>query len=44
MTPTAYRASFPPAAAFAVVPGCVVRAYGRPNTARFEKTAPPARS
>jgi AraC-like DNA-binding protein len=29
MTPTAYRASFPPAAAYAIVPGCVVRAYGR---------------
>ena len=32
MTPTAYRAQFPPAAARAVVPSCVVRAYGRPAT------------
>jgi len=31
-TPTAYRGSFPPAVAWAVVPACVVRAYGRrPN-------------
>ena len=31
LTPTAYRASFPPAAARAVVPACIVRAYGRPE-------------
>jgi AraC-like DNA-binding protein len=31
MTPTAYRAAAPPASAPAVVPGCVVRAYGRPQ-------------
>lgn len=30
-SPTAYRASFPPAAAWAVVPACVLRAYGRPK-------------
>src|SRR5580704_5972184 len=29
-SPTAYRASFPPAAAMALVPACVVRVYGRP--------------
>ena len=29
--PTAYRARYPPARAFAVVPSCVVRAYGRPH-------------
>ncbi|HEX3239210.1 MAG TPA: AraC family transcriptional regulator [Solirubrobacterales bacterium] len=40
-TPTAYRASFPPAAAHAVVPGCIVRTYGRPQhrTFREEKAA-----
>lgn len=38
-SPTAYRARFPPAAERAQVPACVVRAFGRPNTARFEKTA-----
>ena len=31
MTPTAYRGSFPPAASQARVPGCVVRAYARPQ-------------
>jgi AraC-like DNA-binding protein len=30
-SPTAYRAQFPPAAAHAVVPSCIVRAYGRPQ-------------
>lgn len=43
VTPTAYRAAAPPAAAYAVVPACVVRAYGRPpyvpESARFEKPA-----
>jgi AraC-like DNA-binding protein len=36
-TPTEYRASFPPAAAMAVVPGCVVRAYGRPRNRTFRE-------
>ncbi|HWJ43090.1 MAG TPA: AraC family transcriptional regulator [Solirubrobacterales bacterium] len=31
VTPTAYRASFPPAASQARLPACVVRAYGRPK-------------
>ncbi len=31
MTPTAYRESFPPASSQARVPGCVVRAYARPQ-------------
>jgi AraC-like DNA-binding protein len=30
-SPTAYRASYPPAAAFALVPACVLRAFGRPE-------------
>lgn len=30
MAPTAYRASFPPAAALVPIPDCVLRAYGRP--------------
>jgi len=37
MSPTAYRAAFPPAAAQAVVPWCVVRAYGRPAVRRAEQ-------
>jgi AraC-like DNA-binding protein len=41
-TPTTYRASFPPAAAFARVPACVVRAYSRPllRTFREDGNAP----
>jgi AraC-like DNA-binding protein len=38
-SPRAYRAAFPPAAHLALVPACVLRAYGRPRAARFEKTA-----
>ena len=29
--PTAYRARFPPAADLALIPACVLRAYGRPQ-------------
>jgi AraC-like DNA-binding protein len=36
-SPTAYRASFPPAAAWAVVPACVARAYGRPQNRTFRE-------
>jgi AraC-like DNA-binding protein len=43
LTPTAYRASFPPASAHVVVPACVVRAYSRPQhrTFREDRTAAP---
>ena len=37
-SPTAYRASFPPAESLAVIPPCVMKVYGRPGTARSEKT------
>ncbi|HEY1855067.1 MAG TPA: helix-turn-helix transcriptional regulator [Solirubrobacterales bacterium] len=36
-TPAQYRAAHPPAAAFAIVPGCVVRAYGRPQHRTFRE-------
>ena len=36
-SPTAYRAAFPPAAAHALVPACVVRAYGRPQRSTFRE-------
>lgn len=36
-TPTAYRARHPPASAHAVVPSCVVRAYGRPQHRTFRE-------
>jgi AraC-like DNA-binding protein len=31
VTPTAYRAAYPPAAARAMLPACVVRFFGRPQ-------------
>jgi transcriptional regulator GlxA family with amidase domain len=31
MPPTAYRASFPPATSYALIPSCVYRAYARPQ-------------
>jgi AraC-like DNA-binding protein len=31
VTPTAYRASFPPASRYALVPSCFLRAHGRPQ-------------
>jgi transcriptional regulator GlxA family with amidase domain len=42
-SPTAYRARFPPAAAYAVVPACVVRAYGRPQHRTFREDSAPVR-
>jgi len=38
-SPTAYRACFPPAAAWAVIPACFVRAYGRPKHRTFREDA-----
>jgi len=37
VTPTEYRAAAPPASAHAVVPACVVRAYGRPQNRTFRE-------
>jgi AraC-like DNA-binding protein len=34
-TPLQYRAAFPPARAYAMLPACVVRAYGRPQHSTF---------
>jgi AraC-like DNA-binding protein len=36
-SPTAYRAAFPPAAAHAIVPACIVRAFGRPQHSTFRE-------
>jgi transcriptional regulator GlxA family with amidase domain len=36
-SPTAYRASFPPAAAYAMIPACVARFYGRPQRSTFRE-------
>jgi AraC-like DNA-binding protein len=37
MTPTAYRASFPPASRYALIPACVLRAHGRPRHSTFRE-------
>ncbi|HEX2412531.1 MAG TPA: helix-turn-helix transcriptional regulator [Solirubrobacteraceae bacterium] len=37
VTPTAYRAAFPPAVQHAMVPSCVVRAYARPQRRTFRE-------
>ena len=37
MSPTAYRASFPPATEHALIPACVVRFYGRPRHSTFRE-------
>jgi transcriptional regulator GlxA family with amidase domain len=44
MPPTAYRASFPPASQQALVPTCVLRAYGRPQRSTFREDTEPARA
>ena len=43
ISPTAYRARFPPASAFARVPTCVVRAYARPASSTFREDKAAAR-
>jgi transcriptional regulator GlxA family with amidase domain len=35
-SPTAYRARYPPAADYAMVPACLVRFYGRPQHSTFD--------
>jgi AraC-like DNA-binding protein len=44
MSPTAYRATYPPAASFARVPSCVVRAYARPQRRTFREDSAAAAS
>jgi AraC-like DNA-binding protein len=41
-SPTAYRADFPPASAYAGVPTCVTRVYGRPQHRTFREDRSPA--
>ena len=36
-TPTVYRAAYPPAANLAMIPACVLRAYGRPQNRTFRE-------
>ena len=42
VSPTAYRSAFPPAASHALVPTCVLRAYGRPQRSTFREDSAPA--
>jgi AraC-like DNA-binding protein len=42
VSPTAYRAAFPPAAQHAMVPTCVLRAHGRPQHRTFREDRQPA--
>ena len=43
VTPTAYRAAYPPAAASAMVPGCIARFFGRPrHSSTNEEDSPSA--
>jgi AraC-like DNA-binding protein len=42
ISPTAYRAAFPPAADRALVPACVVRLHGRPRHRPFRQDSPEA--
>ena len=42
-SPTAYRAAYPPAAARAIVPACVLRVYGRPQRRTFREDSGEAR-
>jgi AraC-like DNA-binding protein len=37
VSPTAYRAQFPPAADWAMVPACIVRFYTRPQRSTFRE-------
>ena len=43
VSPTAYRAAFPPASAHALVPACVVRVYARPQHRTFREDSRAAR-
>ena len=43
VSPTTYRASFPPAAQHALVPACILRANGRPQRRTFREDSSPAR-
>jgi AraC-like DNA-binding protein len=44
MTPTAYRAAYPPASHQARVPACIVRTYARPQHRTFREDSPAGRT
>jgi AraC-like DNA-binding protein len=43
-SPSAYREAYPPAADAALVPACVLHAYGRPQHRTFREDAEPVRA
>jgi AraC-like DNA-binding protein len=40
LSPTRYRAALPPASSYALIPACVLRAYGRPQRRTFREDSP----
>jgi AraC-like DNA-binding protein len=44
VSPTAYRATFPPAADYALIPACVVHAHARPQHSTFREDRDPTRN
>jgi AraC-like DNA-binding protein len=44
LSPTAYRASFPPASRYALIPACVLRAHARPQRRTFREDTRLARA
>jgi AraC-like DNA-binding protein len=44
ISPSAYRAAYPPAANAALIPACVLHAYGRPQHRTFREDAEPVRA
>jgi AraC-like DNA-binding protein len=44
ISPTVYRAGLPPAADRALIPACVLRAYGRPQHRTFREDTRPVRT
>jgi AraC-like DNA-binding protein len=44
ISPTVYREAFPPAAHQALIPTCVLRAYGRPERRTFREDSGPRRA
>jgi AraC-like DNA-binding protein len=44
ISPAAYRARFPPAADYALIPACVVRFFGRPQRSTFGEDNSPVQN
>jgi AraC-like DNA-binding protein len=44
VSPTTYRAAFPPASSHALIPACVLRAHGRPQRSTFREDSGPTRT